>query len=133
MLRAAGYFEPCLRYSFGRVPLVHSLISFLAKLKISAHHCAKSSSTTPEFFCTRNDLVLSEARFAAFDPPVVCESTRLSALTCKIGRNILWYIPQRLSDLMDIVTVEAGVRKIDLDKYAEPQKLIKYKVVCNLL
>ena len=77
------------------------------------------------FFCTRNDLVLSEARFAAFDPPVVYESTRLSALTCKIGRNILWYIPQRLSDLMDIVTVEAGVRKIDLDKYAEQQKLIK--------
>ncbi|MBE6391918.1 MAG: hypothetical protein E7042_06940 [Lentisphaerae bacterium] len=31
---------------------------------------------------------------------------------CKIGSNILWYIPQRLSDLMDIVTVEAGVGEI---------------------
>ena len=31
---------------------------------------------------------------------------------CKIGSSILWYIPQRLSDLMDIVTVEAGVGEI---------------------
>ena len=34
---------------------------------------------------------------------------------CKIGRNILWYIPQRLSDLMDIVTVEAGVGEIGVE------------------
>ena len=40
---------------------VHSLISLLAKLKISTHHGAKASNTAPEiFFCSRSDLALPE-------------------------------------------------------------------------
>ena len=41
--------------------VVHSLISLLAKRKISAHHFAKSSSMMPGIFLfTRSDLALTE-------------------------------------------------------------------------
>ena len=37
---------------------VHSLISLLAKLKISAHHRAKASSTMPGIFLNSNQFAL---------------------------------------------------------------------------
>ena len=49
---------------------VHSLISFLAKLKISAHHGAKASSTMPGiFFCSRSDIALPERALRASPLP----------------------------------------------------------------
>ena len=58
----------------------------------------------------------AERRKAAVPAPVREDSSGAKeSLGVRAGRALLWYIPNRLSDLMDIFTAEIGVGELGLD------------------